>query len=119
PDRLREIRGSMNKIRPVPITAPRSVLSGFVAIARFAARVLARRPHRLLLAALAAAWFAAATPTPAAADFTICNYSGSRVGVALGYKVTEGWVTEGWWNLFDRTCEALLRGGLVARYYYV
>jgi uncharacterized membrane protein len=62
---------------------------------------------------------AATAPTPAAADFTICNYSGSRVGVALGYKDSEGWVTEGWWNLSDRTCEALLRGGLVARYYYV
>ncbi len=31
----------------------------------------------------------------------------------------EGWTTEGWWNLPSRTCETLLKGNLVARYYYV
>jgi len=77
--------------------------------------LLLRGSAGLLL--LAAALFASATP--AAADFTICNYTGSRVGVALGYKDADGWVTEGWWNLSDRTCEAVLRGGLVARYYYL
>jgi len=56
---------------------------------------------------------------PAAADFRLCNNTGSRVGVALGYKDAEGWTTEGWWNLSARSCETLLRGGLVARFYYV
>ena len=55
----------------------------------------------------------------AAADFRICNNTGSRVGVALGYKDTEQWTTEGWWNLSARTCETLVKGQLVARYYYV
>jgi uncharacterized membrane protein len=55
----------------------------------------------------------------AAADFRICNNTGSRVGVALGYKDTEHWTTEGWWNLSARTCETILRGTLAARYYYV
>jgi uncharacterized membrane protein len=55
----------------------------------------------------------------AAADFRLCNNTGSRVGVALGYKDADGWTTEGWWNLKARTCETLLRGGLVARYYYI
>lgn len=55
----------------------------------------------------------------AAADFRLCNNTGSRVGVALGYKGPEGWTTEGWWNLSARTCETLLRGTLVARYYYI
>ena len=36
-------------------------------------------------------------------------------GVALGYKDAEGWVTEGWWNVSARSCETMLRGGLVAR----
>src|SRR5206468_11718783 len=27
--------------------------------------------------------------------------------------------TEGWWNLAPRSCETLLRGGLVARFYYI
>src|SRR5690348_13120074 len=56
---------------------------------------------------------------PAAADFRLCNNTSSRVGVALGYKDAEGWTTEGWWNLAARSCETLLRGGLVARFYYV
>jgi uncharacterized membrane protein len=55
----------------------------------------------------------------AAADFRICNNTGSRVGLALGYKDTEHWTTEGWWNLSARTCETILRGTLAARYYYV
>jgi uncharacterized membrane protein len=57
--------------------------------------------------------------SPAAADFRLCNNTGSRVGIAVGYKDPEGWVTEGWWNLSARTCETLLRGSLVARFYYV
>jgi len=55
----------------------------------------------------------------AKADFRLCNNTGSRVGVALGYKDSDGWTTEGWWNLPARSCETLLRGGLVARYYYI
>lgn len=57
--------------------------------------------------------------TPARADFRLCNNTGGRVGVAIGYKDGEGWATEGWWNLAARSCETLLRGTLVARYYYI
>ena len=57
--------------------------------------------------------------SPAAADLRLCNNTGGRVGVAIGYKDGEGWVTEGWWNLAARSCETLLRGSLVARFYYV
>src|SRR3984957_2833192 len=57
--------------------------------------------------------------TPAAADFRLCNNTASRVGVAVGYKDSEGWTTEGWWNLPSRTCETVLKGNLVARFYYV
>lgn len=56
---------------------------------------------------------------PAKADFRLCNNTGSRVGVAIGYKDAEGWTTEGWWNISARSCETLLRGTLVARYYYI
>jgi len=56
---------------------------------------------------------------PAAADFRLCNNTGSRVGIAIGYKDNEGWTTEGWWNLSARKCDTLLKGSLVARYYYV
>src|SRR5664279_3418439 len=53
----------------------------------------------------------------AAADFRLCNNTSSRVGIALGYKDAEGWTTEGWWNVSSRSCETLLRGTLVARFY--
>ena len=56
---------------------------------------------------------------PAAADFRLCNNTGSRVGIAIGYKDQDGWTTEGWWNLSARTCETLVKGQLVARFYYV
>jgi uncharacterized membrane protein len=58
-------------------------------------------------------------PQPAAADFRLCNNTSSRVGISVGYKENEGWTTEGWWNLSARTCETLLRGVLVARFYYI
>jgi uncharacterized membrane protein len=58
-------------------------------------------------------------PSLALADFRLCNNTGSRVGVAIGFKDGEGWITEGWWNLSSRTCETILRGTLVARFYYV
>lgn len=75
-----------------------------------------RRPVLLAAGALA---FLFAACEPAAADFRLCNNTGGRVGVAIGYKDQEGWVTEGWWNLSARSCETLMRGTLVARYYYV
>jgi uncharacterized membrane protein len=77
-------------------------------LVRFVARAAA--PAVLLLALSA---------QPTWADFRLCNNTGGRVGVAIGYKDAEGWTTEGWWNISARSCETLLRGALVARYYYI
>ena len=55
----------------------------------------------------------------AKADFKLCNTTGSQVGVAIGYKDDKGWATEGWWNVAPHRCETLLKGGLIARYYYI
>src|SRR5882724_1675031 len=55
----------------------------------------------------------------AKADFRLCNNTSGRVGIALGYKDAEGWTTEGWWNVSSRSCETLLKGTLVARFYYI
>jgi uncharacterized membrane protein len=82
-------------------------------------RRLARPARRGLLAAVLVLLAFAATATPAAADFRLCNNTSSRVGIALGYKDADGWTTEGWWNVSARSCETLLRGTLVARYYYI
>src|ERR1700694_1725237 len=80
---------------------------------RFAVRVTAGLMPALALAILCL-W-----SSPAAADFRLCNNTSSRVGIALGYKDAEGWTTEGWWNVSSRACETLLRGTLVARFYYI
>lgn len=56
---------------------------------------------------------------PARADLRLCNLTPSKVGIALGYRDPQGWVTEGWWDLAPKGCETLLRGSLAARFYYV
>lgn len=80
---------------------------------RFPLRLLARLVPVLVVAVLCLC------TSPASADFRLCNNTSSRVGIALGYKDAEGWTTEGWWNISSRSCETLLRGTLVARYYYI
>src|SRR5476651_42010 len=80
---------------------------------RFPARMTAGLIPALVLAVMCL-W-----NNPAAADFRLCNNTSSRVGIALGYKDAEGWTTEGWWNVSSRACETLLRGTLVARFYYI
>jgi uncharacterized membrane protein len=80
--------------------------------------LLLARPAGGLLPALALALLCLWN-SPAAADFRLCNNTSSRVGIALGYKDAEGWTTEGWWNVSSRACETLLRGTLVARFYYI
>lgn len=72
------------------------------------------------LACLAAVTLAQLAHAPAAlADFELCNQTTNRVGVALGYKDQQGWASEGWWNIGPNACETLLKGPLIARYYYV
>jgi uncharacterized membrane protein len=56
---------------------------------------------------------------PAAADFRLCNNTGSRIGLAVGYKEGDSWTTEGWWNLSSRSCETIIRGPLASRFYYI
>jgi uncharacterized membrane protein len=57
--------------------------------------------------------------TPAKADLKLCNNTASKVGVAIGYKDKEGWASEGWWTAEPQKCLTLLKGALIARYYYV
>ena len=57
--------------------------------------------------------------TEARADLRLCNMTQSRIGLALGYRDAQGWVSEGWWNLKANECEVVLRGPLAARFYYV
>ena len=87
------------------------------------ARTPERRSQRRLAllfgATLALAIGGSLLPTPAAAEFRLCNRTQSRVGIALGYKDGDAWATEGWWNVAANSCETLLRGDLAARFYYL
>jgi uncharacterized membrane protein len=74
------------------------------------------KPLAALLGAIAIFPLGAA---PVAADLELCNKTESRVGVALGYKDMQGWASEGWWNIGPNSCETLLKGPLIARYYYI
>lgn len=85
-----------------------------VAVALFAS---ARRRGLALAAPIVCVSLLAASE--ARADLRLCNMTSSRVGVALGYRDAQGWVTEGWWNLNARACETLLQGQLNGRFYYI
>jgi uncharacterized membrane protein len=83
-----------------------------MSLMRLPSRLARRLGSCLALAALLAA-------QPALGDFRLCNKTGSRVGVSVGYKDQQIWSTEGWWNVGANSCETLLRGPLSARFYYV
>lgn len=83
----------------------------------------ADRPRRCVPKTLGLALLAGAAlglgAGPARADLRMCNMTTSRVGISLGYRDAQGWMTEGWWNLNARGCETLLKGPLAARFYYI
>lgn len=81
-------------------------------------RVRARMPA--FISSVAGALLATfATIDAAQAELRMCNTTSSRVGIAIGYRDAQGWITEGWWNLPPRGCETIIRGTLAARFYYV
>ena len=53
------------------------------------------------------------------ADFRVCNATQGLVGVSIGYRGAEGWITEGWWQIKSATCATLIEGQLSSRYYYL
>jgi uncharacterized membrane protein len=80
----------------------------------------ATRPRaRRVFCLLASAAAIGLAPVAAHADLKLCNTTSSRVGIAIGYRDVEGWATEGWWNVASHTCETLLKGVLIARFYYI
>jgi uncharacterized membrane protein len=74
---------------------------------------------RALAAAAGALILLGLAGSSARADLKLCNNTASRVGVAIGYKNKDGWASEGWWTAEPQKCLTLLKGALIARYYYV
>lgn len=72
-----------------------------------------------VLAAVVASGVPLFAATVAHADFRVCNATQNLVGVAIGYRATEGWTTEGWWQVPASTCATLIEGELQSRYYYL
>ncbi|WP_265517899.1 DUF1036 domain-containing protein [Nitratireductor luteus] len=75
--------------------------------------------RKSVLAAAAALGFYAVGPTPARADFRVCNATQNLVGVAIGYRARAGWISEGWWHIDASSCKTLIEGPLESRYYYL
>jgi len=59
------------------------------------------------------------SPGSAKADFRLCNDTKSLIGVALGYREKEKWITEGWWQIPADTCSSLIDGDLSAQFFYL
>jgi uncharacterized membrane protein len=57
-------------------------------------------------------------PAMAAAGLEICNETGSKLSIAVGYKSGGQWVSEGWWNIENYGCQTPVSGDLQNRYYY-
>ena len=74
---------------------------------------------RLLTETTATAGVSGTGADSGAGGLRLCNRTASRVGVAIGYKENKRWSTEGWWNVAPDTCETLVSGALVSRFYYV
>ncbi|RAI03751.1 hypothetical protein DLJ53_04540 [Acuticoccus sediminis] len=57
--------------------------------------------------------------TDASAELRLCNKTPVQVGIAIGYRNNEEWVSEGWWNLDAESCQVVVDGPLPSRYYYL
>jgi uncharacterized membrane protein len=84
----------------------------------FAGTVRRRLPAPLALLA-ASCLLGALFASPAHADFRVCNATQNLVGVAIGYRASTGWITEGWWHVEGSSCKTLIEGALSSRYYYL
>lgn len=62
---------------------------------------------------------AMALPGEARADFRVCNGTQALLGVAIGYRDADGWVSEGWWRIPATTCRSIVEGDLKSRFYYL
>ena len=75
--------------------------------------------RRTLLALAVAAGGTVLSAGVASAEFRVCNATQNAVGVAIGYRAKEGWISEGWWQIPATTCYTLIEGQLQSRYYYL
>jgi uncharacterized membrane protein len=85
--------------------------------------------HRAIVLAVASAVAlpTVVLPSVALADLRVCNFTSSRVGLAIGYQdpktstpTEPRFATEGWWTIGGGgNCETLIRGPVPGRFIYV
>ncbi len=73
-------------------------------------------PALAVLVAAAALFWTAGT---ARAELRLCNKTPVQVGIAIGYKDQQDWVSEGWWNVDAESCQVVVDGPLPSRFYYL
>ena len=106
----------------MPIEAVSVKAGGMLAgtVAQYArVRAIAARRSALPLLAMVVMLGTGLAATDARAEFRVCNATPNLVGVAIGYRAKEGWISEGWWQIPATTCATLIEGQLQSRYYYL
>lgn len=61
----------------------------------------------------------AGLPSPAHADFRVCNKTEHTLGLALAFKDRRMWTSLGWWSVEPDDCETLVEGALLETPYYI
>lgn len=59
-----------------------------------------------------------ALSSPAQAKLEICNQTQTNRDVAIGYKGSDGWTSEGWWKLDVGECKSVVKEQLTRRFFY-
>ena len=81
------------------------------------------RFSRRVLLSSAPFFLAAAATIPASSDakaeLRLCNKTPVQIGLAIGYRNNQEWVSEGWWNIEAESCQVVVDGPLPSRYYYL
>lgn len=49
----------------------------------------------------------------------VCNQTSNPVSIALGYRSSSGWQSEGWWVADPEGCAVVFQGQLSNRYFYL
>ncbi|MEM1233576.1 MAG: DUF1036 domain-containing protein [Pseudomonadota bacterium] len=62
---------------------------------------------------------AALSPSPAAANFQVCNQTLDVINVAIGAYDVDDWETRGWWIVGPNQCANVIEEELTSRYIYV
>ena len=76
-------------------------------------------PAKFILSLVSIAGFGCFAPSPANAQFAVCNQTFDVINVALGAYDRTAFETSGWWTIGPNQCANVINETLTARYFYV